>query len=764
MPHNKQNLDIKEILNGITFLILAWSVCIIGSLSWNIYQTYQQSYKRAESTALSNFNRDQAFRNWINNHKGIYVQTQGDTGSDSDIMESYIQLDPATFLTQVMDDYPDYFDSSIRMISISPLNVRNIPNSWENNILESFRKGGTEFLDYDLSFETHHLGFFKPMFVKPSCLSCHTTQGFKTGDLMGAAGVYIDINPFLNSAKELSRILIISHLIIWVFGYIIIVIYGRKTALRIEEQLRLEKELEYAHDQLELKVIQRTAELSKLSEAVKHSPSMVLITDKKGFIEYVNPRFSEISGYSAHDVIGRTPAILKSPNTSEDVYKDLWDTINRGLVWSGELCNLRKDGSEFWVSASIGSSLSEAHEIISYIGVEEDITEKKQIEKNLLLAKDSAEKANQAKSEFLASMSHELRTPLNAIIGFSQLAEIDKNLNKQQKKNSQEIYKAGKHLLSLVDEILDLTSIEIGKVKLNLQPIELKILINECYELISPMAAKNKVKLNFSNYECGCMVQADYLRLKQIILNVLSNAVKYTGSSGSIQLSCNDSKNDDIIIKITDSGAGISEENINQLFEPFNRLGKENSGIKGTGIGLVISKKLVDMMGGSIQVESELEQGSVFSILLPRLIEKNMIEINRLNEIDNQINQENSKLTIFYIEDNPANLKLMEGIILFQKGWTLSHAMAAEQGIELIKKNPPDLILMDIGLPGMNGIEACHVIKGVDRLKHIPIIAISAGAMKDNIETAMKADFHDYITKPVDVKNLIQIINQIQES
>jgi len=758
MSYIKKNLNTKEILNGITFLILAWSACIIGSLSWNIYQTYQQSYQRAEVTVLSDFNRDQAFRYWISDHQGIYVRMQSEKKANDDIIESYIQMDPATFLAQVMDDYPDYFNSSIRMIGLSPVNIRNTPNLWENKIIQSFKAGKTEFLDYDLSDKTHHLGYFKPMFAKPSCLSCHKTADFKNGDLMGAAGVYIDINPFLNSAKQLSWVLILSHLIIWVFGYIVVVLYGRKTALRIEEQLRLEKELEYAHEQLEIKVKQRTIELSKLSEAVEHSPAMVIITDEKGLIEYVNPRFSEITGYSAQDVSEKKPAFLKSPNTPETVYRDLWETISRGLVWTGELCNLRKDGTEFWVSASIGPSLSEDYEIISYIAVEEDITEKKQIERNLLLAKDSAEKANQAKSEFLASMSHELRTPLNAIIGFSQLAEIDKDLNQQQKKNSQEIYKAGKHLLSLVDEILDLTSIEIGKVKLNLQAIELKILINECYELITPMAIDKQVKLNFSSFECECIVLADYLRLKQIFLNLLSNAVKYSCSPGFVQLSCNN-KEDNIIIKISDTGEGISDENINRLFEPFNRLGKENSNVKGTGIGLVIAKKFIEMMGGALQVSSQLGQGSSFSIIIPKTIKKNLIGRELLKETENIEQQKNSQLNVFYIEDNPANLKLMQGIIQTQQDWNFAHAITAEEGIELIRKNPPDLILMDIDLPGMDGTEACHLIKGIDQLKHIPVIAVSAGAMKENIETAMGADFYDYITKPIDVKNLLQIIN-----
>ena len=286
-------------------------------------------------------------------------------------------------------------------------------------------------------------------------------------------------------------------------------------------------------------------------------------------------------------------------------------------------------------------------------------------------------------------------------------------------------------------------------------------MIKECYELVYPMTSKKKIKLAFSNYKCECVVQADYLRLKQIILNVLSNAVKYTKLSGSIKLHCYDGKHDDIVIEVIDTGDGISHENMKNLFEPFNRLGKEKSSIEGTGIGLVISKKLVEMMGGEIQVESIVDKGSTFSIILPKTIEKNITDVIKTDLVQNTSKPKNLNLNVFYIEDNPANLKLMENIINLQESWNFSYAMTAEEGIELIKTNNPDLILMDINLPGMDGIEACHHIKSIKQLKHIPIIAVSAGAMKENIEKAMDAGFIDYITKPIDVKILIQKINKL---
>ncbi len=751
---HKDNLLIKEVIYASVFLIFLWSVCIASSLAWNIYNTQQQAKNHAKAVVLSSFNRDQAFRQWIAGHGGVYIQDD----------DTFILLDPATFLKKVMTRYPENFDSSIRMVGMKPFNQINTPTSVEKKMLEGFVQGNMEYLDSDITEENAQLGYFRPMRAKPACLSCHKVFGFKEGDLMGAAGVYIDLKPFLKSANKLIIILAITHLIIWLLGSIAIVFYGRKTKIRFKEHLRLEKQLKQSHDELEIRVEERTLELSKLSQALQHSPVLVLITNEKGLIEYVNPYFSEITGYTADEVLGKNPSILKSSTTPESVYKDLWKSINQDIVWSGELCNLRKDGSEFWVSASIAAFFSETDKIISYIAVEQDISDKKQTEYNLIQEKEQAEHASNTKSEFLASMSHELRTPLNAIIGFSQLAELDQDLNDQQKRNSTEIYNAGKHLLSLINDILDLSAIESGRVKLNIQQIKYATIINECYTLIYPLAMEKKITLDVSNYICGCEVTADYLRLKQVIINLLSNAVKYTAVSGNIKLKCDSSMKNNIIISISDNGKGISDENLINLFEPFNRLGMENSSIQGTGIGLVISKKLIKMMDGEIKVKSVLGQGSTFSIILPKSNEPQHSIAKKPPLTLSLDKQQSQRINIFYIEDNPVNLRLMKDIIDHYKHWKLFYSETAEEGIERIKKDKPDILLIDINLPGMNGIEACQVIKANEQLKHIPIIAVSAVATKANIKNAIDVGFIDYITKPIDVAKLIQTINLASHS
>ena len=755
----KKIFNIHEVPYGAMLVIFIWTLIVVSSLSWNIYQSYQQNYQRAEATALSNFNRDQAFRFWVARNNGIHVKNSENN--------TYTLYDPASFLRQVMTTYPQFFDSSIRMVGYKPFNQINLPNAWENKMLDAFTQGAQKYLEYDMNSEHKKLGYFEPLRANTSCLACHITHGYEEGDLMGAAGVYIDLEPFIDSATKSSNFLIFTHLIFWGIGYIATVFYGQKTELRIRAYVQLEDELQDTYEKLEQRVEERTLELSKLSKAVENSPAMVVIANNSGAVEYVNPRFTEITGYSEKDILGKNPSIMKSPKTPDSTYAELWQTILAGNLWSGELCNVRQDGSEFWVSASIAPVLSETGEVSNFIAIEEDITDKKLLEETLIAAKDSAIQANRAKSEFLASMSHELRTPLNAIIGFSQLSEYDDSLTEQQKSNSRQIYKAGKHLLNLVDDVLDLTKIEIGKIKLNLQAIPLKDLINECYELINPIALEKQINLKVTHQSNDCTVQADYTRLKQIVLNLLSNAVKYTPESGQVELKCETSKND-ILISIIDNGSGISAENQDRLFEPFNRLGKEGGTIQGTGIGLVITKKLIDMMGGRLEFESEINKGSMFTLVLPKHepapFKASPASLSTPAKIIKDRVNSSLPLELFYIEDNLTNIRLMQKIVALQVSWNLHTATTAEEGLQHIQTLQPDIILMDINLPEMNGIDAFLKIRQIEKFRHIPVIAISASAMQADIDKAIQAGFSAYITKPFDIQKVLNTIQKVLET
>jgi PAS domain S-box-containing protein len=387
-------------------------------------------------------------------------------------------------------------------------------------------------------------------------------------------------------------------------------------------------------------------------------------------------------------------------------------------------------------------------------------------EKNIDLehATMRAEKANLAKSDFLSSMSHELRTPLSAILGFAQLLESGSpEPTPMQKRSVDQILQSGWYLLDLINEILDLSLIESGKLSLSLEPICLVRLMQECEEISQSQSEKRSVNMVFLGLENSCFVKADRTRLKQVLLNLLSNAIKYNKVGGTVEVSYRLSTPGRIRICIKDSGEGLSEEKISQLFQPFNRLGQEFSDVQGTGIGLVVCKRLVELMNGSIGVESKLEEGSVFWIELNlaqatqsdagTYIHKRSGLISAEADFDAQI------YTLLYVEDNPANLMLLEDMIARRPDMRLLSARDATRGVEIARTLMPDVILMDINLPGISGITALKILLDDPLTATIPVIALSANAMPRDIENGMQAGFFRYLTKPIIVNDFMKTLD-----
>jgi len=521
----------------------------------------------------------------------------------------------------------------------------------------------------------------------------------------------------------------------------------------------------------------------------------IIATDEKGIIQLFNIGAERMLGYLAADVLNKiTPADISDPQEviarAEALSVELGTPItpgfealvfkaSRGIEDIYELTYIRKDGSRFPAVVSVTALRDAQGRIIGYLLIGTDNTARKQVEaeraqlykalqdKNTELesAKAVAEKANLAKSNFLSSMSHELRTPLNAILGFAQLLETGAPPpTATQIIRLHQIIKAGWYLLDLINEILDLAVIESGKLSLSLEPISLSDVLLECQAMIGPQAQQRGINISFDKVDPTCFAHADHTRVKQALINLLSNAIKYNRDHGMVEVKCTTTSPERIRIIIRDSGAGLPPEKLAQLFQPFNRLGQETGSEEGTGIGLVVTRQLVELMGGSIGVESTVGVGSEFWIeltrdVMPCLSPEQTMAAERTPEA-----QENAALrTLLYVEDNPANLMLVEQIIEGVPHVRMLSARDATLGIALARAHLPEVILMDINLPGISGTQALKILREDPATAHIPVLAISANAMPRDIQQGLKAGFFRYLTKPIKINEFMQALNMALE-
>ena len=423
--------------------------------------------------------------------------------------------------------------------------------------------------------------------------------------------------------------------------------------------------------------------------------------------------------------------------------------------------------SVFFIFLVLGFALWQVLEITAFRPLVNEIKLRKQYEKQLVDAKVLAETASNAKSEFLSRMSHEFRTPLNAILGFSQLLELEYS-DEKSKQNVNEILVAGRHLLGLINDVLEISKIEAGHVEISLEKVCIYDVVNQSFKMLAGIAAEKNIQLiNQLEENKDICVLADPYKLTQVFVNLISNAVKYNKDNGEVKVYVDIIEDGKVKINFTDTGYGLSEEQQLNLFTPFERLGAENSSIEGSGIGLVISHKLIGLMGGGIGVDSEIGMGSTFWITLPSS------EKNTLTEIRSDVSGINSELlseplnstvksskNILYIEDDPANMRLVESVIKNYTAYSFLSAVNGIDGIDVAVKQQPNLILLDINLPDLNGFEILQKLRSHSELTNTPVVAVSANAMQHDIDKALNSGFFDYVTKPIDVSLLLNIINK----
>jgi PAS domain S-box-containing protein len=509
---------------------------------------------------------------------------------------------------------------------------------------------------------------------------------------------------------------------------------------------------------------QALCESKRELEAVHHANQLIMdnsqdvicTIDEWGRFVRVSAACEHVWGYAPTELMGRPYIDLVCP---ED--RVMTNQVSEVLRLDGKITDFvnrytRKDGTLVHVLWS--ASWSEADKIMFCVA--HDVTERARIEKELREAKEEADRANHAKSEFLSRMSHELRTPLNAILGFGQLIERQ-NPTETQRSRVGHIISAGRHLLNLINEVLDISRVETGNLQLSLEPVCLADALEEALSLMRPLAAERGIELLTPVSGQDYYVMADRQRFKQVLLNLLTNAVKYTSLDGKVTIACSLTESGTMRIVVSDTGAGISPEKLARLFTPFDRLGAEQTGVEGTGLGLALCQRLMQAMQGSIGADSTLGEGSTFWVELARAdspLER--VASAKLNGTESTNGSNAKKRTILYVEDNLSNLTLIEQMLAEQPEIQLITAMQGQLGIELARRHSPDLILLDLHLPDLPGWEVLSRLQRDVATRDIPVVIISADATSRQIKRLMAAGARAYLTKPLDMPEFFRVLGE----
>ena len=504
----------------------------------------------------------------------------------------------------------------------------------------------------------------------------------------------------------------------------------------------------------------REAEMRALLEAF---PGHIGAIDRHQRFVYVNQRQAQAYGRPAPELMGRT--ILEMFGAERQALVALQQSrLDAGDVLVSEVAKPAHEGRaalDLQITKLAGPAQPDGGRIYYSFGI--DITARKSAEAQLLAAKEEAERANRAKSMFLAHMSHELRTPLNAILGFGQLLAADRQhrLDDAQRGHVREILRGGRHLLNLINEVLDLGRIEAGKLPISLEPVALAELLDECLSLVRPLAIGQAIQLpTRCSASSALQVRADRTRLKQVMLNLLANAVKYNLQGGRVQLSCTEC-GDVVRVEVTDTGPGLTDAQCGRLFQAFERLGADAGSVEGSGVGLALSQRLMQAMGGRIGVDSTPGVGSAFWVELPR-VEPSAAAASPVAGATVAAQAPSPpppsdagiEHTVLYIEDNPVNVLLMQAMLEPLHGVRLLVATHPLEGLELALAARPSLVLTDIQLPELDGYEVLRRLRAQASTRDVPVIAVSANALPDDVGRSLAAGFSDYLTKPLDMDAL----------
>ncbi len=484
---------------------------------------------------------------------------------------------------------------------------------------------------------------------------------------------------------------------------------------------------------------------------------------------YISPAIERLFGLTASEAIA-DPGYFLSFTHPDDL-----DFVRRAMHEAGDAPEteveyriIRADGETRWVWTRYRHVEVDEGETPLLAIVVSDVTAQKEAQHAELSARNEAERANAAKTEFLSRMSHELRTPMNAILGFAQLLEIEVETD-GQRESVRQILKGGRHLLELINEVLDISRIDAGQLALSPEPVFVADVVSEVVDLVAPLARGRNISLATTpGLDCHEHVLADRQRFTQVLLNLVSNSIKYNRRDGEIRLSCATRASRAFALTVSDTGIGMSESEVRRLFTPFDRLGRESTGEEGTGVGLALSQRLVHLMGGTIEVESEPGVGSRFTVVLPLAESAIGSDGASLSDVARDASSSPvggapfTPVTVAYIEDNLANVRLMERLVERRTGVSLIHAMQGRLGLDLVASSMPDLIFLDLHLPDMSGEEVLRRLRADDATRGIPIVVVSADATPGQVQRIVEMGATGYLVKPFDIEEVLARLDEVQ--
>lgn len=493
---------------------------------------------------------------------------------------------------------------------------------------------------------------------------------------------------------------------------------------------------------------------------------VIFRTDANGCWTFINPAWTEITGFTQEETLGSSVVEQIHPDDRAGVIAAFQSFLDSGENSSRhDVRFLTQSGGTRWLEVHARVSRDATGAFLGTAGSLRDVTEHRRAEEAIRAAREAAEAASRAKSEFLSRMSHELRTPLNAILGFGQLLEIEE-LTPDNRESVEHILKGGRHLLDLINEVLDMTGIEAGRLRLTTEVVPVCEVAREVLDLLRPLAAQREITLRAHSVQgCSSFVLADRQRLKQVLLNLLSNAIKYNHTGGNVVVASEELPGQRLRISVSDTGDGIPLDRIDRLFTPFERLGAEQSGIEGTGLGLAVSKRITEAMGGTIGVQSHAAAGTGTTFWIELPLGDSPIEIFPLAEASAQRVDETRladlMTTILYVEDNLANLELVQRILSRRPDIKLIPCMQGELALELARLHQPHLILLDLHLPDVPGEQVLQRLRQAPESREIPVIVVSADATAGQTERLTGFGAQGYLTKPIDVRTFIAVIDNV---